>query len=310
MVSIWFFWTPKFAADILSSIISCETVNILYVVTQTDKPTGRHAIMTESPVKMLAQEHGIPVFTPETFRNNETIIQELQAFPVDFLVVVAYGKILPRSVLELPKILPMNIHGSLLPKYRWASPIQSSLLHGELETGVTLIHMTEGMDEGDILATKTISIEDDETSDSLLEKFSRITPDFLIKTLLEISEGRNSPIPQDHTKATYCKKITKDDGRIDWNQSALKIYQQFQAYTSWPGVWCMYEWKRLKLLKIRYSQEVIDSETPPGTIIPRNEKRFVVCKHGMLEIEWIQKEWSRPMEAKIFFSKNKSHLLE
>lgn len=165
----------------------------------------------------------------------------MQSFACDYFVVVAYGKILPVEVLELPKNMCINIHGSILPAYRGASPIQSALLHGETETGVTIMKMSEGMDEGDILKIRTITIDSTDTAGTLFEKFAAISGPTLIQTLRELGAGGITPIPQDSTLATYCKKIEKEDGLIDWSRPAREIYHMWQAYTPWPGIYTIYE---------------------------------------------------------------------
>lgn len=155
--------------------------------------------------------------------------------------MVAYGKILPKELLDIPTKMCINVHGSILPKYRGASPIQSALLHGEQETGVTIMRMSEGMDEGGILKIRHIKIGDDETSGTLFDKFAEVSGPTLIQALLELEHGGITPLPQDASQATYCKKIEKEDGLVDWSRSAQTIYRQWQAYTPWPGIYTIYE---------------------------------------------------------------------
>lgn len=212
-----------------------DDVEVSYVVSQPDRPVGRHATVTPSPVSLLAMEHGLPLFRPERVRGNIEFLEELQKFDVDFLVVVAYGNILPVSILELPKLLPINIHGSILPAYRGASPIQSALLAGDSHTGVTIMEMTAGMDEGGILEIVKIDIAPDETSDSLFGKFCEISGSALLSALRKYEKGEISVVEQDHGVATYTKKLDKEDGRIRWADMAAKeAYHRWQACTSWP----------------------------------------------------------------------------
>jgi methionyl-tRNA formyltransferase len=203
--------------------------------------------MKASPVKTIALARAIPCLQPEKIRGNTDFFDILKSYGCDYFIVVAYGKILPKELLEIPKKMCINIHGSILPKYRGASPIQSALLHGEKETGVTIMQMSEGMDEGDILKIRTIQIDLHETSETLFRKFEKISGPTLIQTLLELEHGGITPLPQDHERATYCKKIEKEEGLIDWSKSAKVIYQMWQAYTPWPGIYTIFDGKRLLL---------------------------------------------------------------
>lgn len=212
--------------------------------------------MKATPVKELAISKNIPTFTPLKIRGNTEFLDRIRSFECDYFIVVAYGKILPLELLEIPKKMCINIHGSILPKYRGASPIQSALLFGEEKTGVTIMQMSEGMDEGDILKIREISIDSDETSETLFGKFAKISGPTLIQTLKELETGGITPLPQDEHQATYCKKIEKEDGLIDWSKSATEIYHQWQAYTPWPGIYTIYEGKRI-LLEI---VEILESE--------------------------------------------------
>ena len=203
--------------------------------------------MKASPVKELAEKNTITVYTPTKIRENHDFFEQLRNHNCDYFVVVAYGRILPIEILQIPKQLCINVHGSLLPKYRGASPIQAALLHGETETGVTIMEMSEGMDEGDMLKIRPIVIDPGETSGTLFQKFSQVSGPALIQTLLELEHGGITSLPQDDIQATYCKKIEKEDGLIDWSKSAEEIYHMWQAYTPWPGVYTIYEGKRLLL---------------------------------------------------------------
>jgi methionyl-tRNA formyltransferase len=205
-MKIWFFGTPHLAAQVLWDLIENSRIEIAFVVTNPDKPVGRDQILTPTPVKSLAIEKGIPVYTPLKIRENTEFLETIDSYGCDYYIVVAYGKILPKVLLDQPKKMCINIHGSILPKYRGASPIQAALLVGETETGVTIMQMSEGMDEGDILKIRTIPIDPDETSGTLFEKFALVSGQTLIQTLLELEHGGVTPLPQDHDLATYCKK--------------------------------------------------------------------------------------------------------
>lgn len=241
MIKIGFFGTPELARSVLASCIACPEFEVCYAVTQPDKPVGRHAEMTKSPVRIFAEDHQIPVFTPAKIRGNDEFFADVSKYEVDYLVVVAYGKILPNEILALPKVFPINVHGSILPAYRGASPIQSALLHGESKTGVTIMCMSEGMDEGDMLAIREIAIQSKETTATLFEAFEKVSGTTLVETILAHARGEISPIPQDHSLATYCSKISKEDGKIDFTAPAIETFHKWQAYMPWPGIWCEFE---------------------------------------------------------------------
>lgn len=240
-IRIGFFGTPELAASVLRDIIADSRFLVTCVVTNPDKPVGRSKESRPSPVKANAMEHQIPVMTPLKIRGNTQFFDELRAYQCDYFVVVAYGKILPQELLDIPSVLSVNVHGSILPKYRGASPIQSALLAGEKQTGVTIMQMSAGMDEGAMLAVHTIDIAPDETSKTLFEKFAKVSGQVLCETLVSHFAGNIFPQEQKHEEATYCQKIEKTDGQIDWNESALKIYRKWQAYTPWPGIFTYFE---------------------------------------------------------------------
>ena len=246
-MKIGFFGTPDFAAQILADLLAEKDMEVLYAVTQEDKPTGRKQTLTKTPVKVLAEAHGICVFTPQKLRKNAELLDGLRKREADYLVVAAYGKILPKEVLALPKKIPVNVHGSVLPKYRGASPIQAALLAGEAETGVTIMEMSEGMDEGDILDILPIAINGRETAQTLFEKFARESGAFLAQTLRKYDAGKITPQKQNHAQATYCGKIEKEDGRIDWTKTAAEIYHAWQAHTPWPGAYTFYGREKLRI---------------------------------------------------------------
>jgi methionyl-tRNA formyltransferase len=344
---IGFFWTPHLAARVLEDILNEGNIEVVFVVTNPDKPVGRDQVLKPTPVKELALSDNIPVFTPIKVRENTELFDTLRAFNCDYFIVVAYGRILPKEILDMPRKMCINVHGSILPKYRGASPIQSALLHGEKETGVTIMQMSEGMDEGDILSIEKIAIDQSETSWSLFEKFENISGKALIETIMNYESWLLNPTPQGHwipayagmTEApepTYCTKIEKEDGLIDWSQSAEQIYHQWQAYTPWPGIFTMYEEKRLLLEKIsvfRHREEWSETERrgdlvrekqvqdcfpvlQRGRLKPRNddtiwkiinlenEKIGVVCGEWILILEQVKLEWKKSQSIKDFVNGN------
>lgn len=285
-MKIGFFGTPELAAAVLADGIAAEDVEVVYVVSQPDRPVGRHATLTPSPVSQLALRHNITLFRPEKIRGNPDFLVKLQDFEVDFLVVVAYGKILPAEILALPKVLPINVHASLLPKYRGASPIQWALLEWERETGITIMEMTEWMDEGGILDTAIISIVDEETSDSLFTKFCKISGAILFQTLRKYLAKEIGIREQDHALATYTKKLTREDGQIFWTTTtASQIHRLWQAYTSWPGAWTMYQGKRCKILDCRIWDVVgWEKDHLPGSFWREEEHLLVATREWVIEL--------------------------
>ncbi|PID84379.1 methionyl-tRNA formyltransferase [Candidatus Gracilibacteria bacterium] len=286
-MKIGFLGTPELAKKVLLSLLQEEDMEVLFVITNPDKPVGRKKILTPTPVKTLAQEHDIDIFTPKNIKGNRELYQTIQKYECDYFVVVAYGKILPADFLEIPKKIAINVHGSILPKYRGASPIQSALLHGETETGVTIMQMSPGMDEGDILSIAPIKIDTKETTSTLFDKFGETSPKALIEAIRNFDTGKIQPIPQDDSKATYCTKITKQDGQIDWELDAKMIYHRWQAYTPWPGIYTFYDGKKLNLEVISFE---IDGATDEeiGTVIKKNNLVGISCKQGIIYPEKVK----------------------
>jgi methionyl-tRNA formyltransferase len=326
MMRIWFFGTPALAAWVLRDLISSSEIEVVFIVTNPDKPIGRTSELRPSPVKLVALEKWISLFQPWKVRGNEAFLSEIKAYQCDYFVVVAYGKILSLELLEIPKKMCINVHGSLLPKYRGASPIQAALLFGEKETGVTIMKMSEGMDEGDILKMRTITIAEDETSESLFEKFAKISGPTLIQTLLELEHGGITSLPQNHEEATYCKKIEKEDGLIDWSKSAKEIYQMWQGFTPWPGIYTMYEGKRLLLesvsvipglsrnpenLKESFSAGFLHSQEwqKQGQVVRLEDGNIgVICGEWVLTLEQVKLEWKKSQSIKDFVNGNQKFI--
>lgn len=315
MLRIWFFGTPTLARRVLEDLFASEDFQVIFVVTNPDKPSGRSGKLQGNPVKDFACEKNIPLFQPQKIRSDLQLFNHIRSFDCDYSIVVAYGKILPPEILNTPKKMCINVHGSLLPKYRWASPIQSALLHWEKETGVTIMQMTEGMDEGDILSQKIIPIAPDETSESLFEKFAKISWAVLMDTIMRYENGEILPKQQEHAEATYCKKIEKEDGRIDWSKSARDIYHMWQAYTPWPGIYTIYEGKRLLLEKVSLSSCPVlpDSskkqDAPSGTVVSCETWWVcVICGEWILKLEQIKREWKKSQSLWDFVNGNQDFL--
>ena len=232
-----FMGSPDFSVPCLKLLYESSDFEIKAVYSMPDRPKGRGKALTPTPIKSFALEHGIPVRTPVSFKKEPEEIEVLSSFEPDFLVVVAYGLILPQAVLDIPKIAPVNLHASLLPAFRGSSPMQYAILNGLKETGNTVMLMSKGMDEGDMLATNHITIEEDDDLEAVHDKLSLTGAPLLAKTLVEYAEGKIKPIPQDNSNATYTEKITSDTAKIDWNKPATEIRNLIYAMSPFPGAW-------------------------------------------------------------------------
>lgn len=246
---IVFMGTPDFAVPTLEALIDAPDFDVVGVVTQPDRPAGRGQEMRVSPVKAVATAAGIPVLQPEKMRD-PAAIKAVAALEPDFLVVVAYGQILPQAVLDIPRIMPINVHASLLPRWRGAAPIHAAIRAGDIYTGVTTMQMDAGMDTGPILLQDSIPIAPTETGQSLHDKLAPLGADLLIHTLRWLINGSIAPHPQPTHEdlITYAPQIKKSDGAIDWAQSAIEIDQHVRAYTPWPGTYTTWNGQRLKIL--------------------------------------------------------------
>jgi len=231
-----FFGTPLFGQVVLQKLLD-ENFNVVAIVTQPDRPVGRDQKLTPSPVKTLAKERKIKVFTPASKTELLATGSRLLALKPDLFVVASYGMIIPQEILELPEKGALNVHPSLLPKYRGASPIQAAILNGETETGVTIILMDEQMDHGPILAQEKIALDPAETTSTAMSKLAQFGSEILARAIPNYLNGKIAPQPQDHTQATYTKLVKKDDGKVNWQENNIQIERMVRAYNPWPGVW-------------------------------------------------------------------------
>lgn len=303
-----FMGTPEFSAEILAALIA-GGYGIVGVFTQSDKKVGRKRILEKSPVRVAAEKNGIPVFTPAKL--HAEAVEELRSLKPDLIILVAYGKILPQAVLDLPRLGAINIHPSLLPKFRGPSPIQNALLNGEKMTGTTIMLMDAGIDTGDILRQKEIAIGPDETYVGLAGKLAGFSAGLLLETLDGFLAGKIVPQKQDGASASYCRLIGKDDGRIDWNGSAENIYDKYRAFASWPGVFTYWETdgqsKRLKLNRL--SLAAGDSTAlRSGTVFQRDGAVCVQTADGAVKLEEIQLEGKPPVSAGDFINGYKNFI--
>lgn len=266
--------TPDFSVPPLEKLIE-NNYEVALVVTQPDKERGRGREVSMSPVKQCALKHNIPVFQPQKIRESEAV-EYLRGFGADIFVVAAFGQIVSEEILNMPKFGCVNIHASLLPKYRGAAPIQWSILDGEEYTGVTIMKMAKGVDTGDIYSSKSVKIEDDETADSLFDKLTYVGAELLIETLPKIENGSLIPTPQDESLSTHTSKITKEMGKIDWSFDAARIERYVRGLNSWPSSYSYLDKKTLKIWKAKVT-DVSTKKEIPGAIVEVSKDYFVVA---------------------------------
>ena len=288
-----FFGTQDFAATILQGLLDSDTISVEMVFTQPDRKTGRKQTVEESPVKKLAKKYNIPVEQPESLKN-----YSLPLTPYSLGIVAQYGLILPKKIIDSFSKSMINVHGSLLPKYRGASPIQAALINGEKETGITIMVMDEKMDHGPILSQKEMRIDPDDTYTTLAFKMAAEGLILLLNTLPEWLSGNLKAQPQDESQATFTKLLTKEDGLVDFNKTNEEIYNQYRSLIPWPGVWCNRNGKRLKLLKITKSEKTL----PVGEALAENKHIFIGCGSGSIEILELQLEGKSAMDAPTFLN--------
>ncbi|MGE3728908.1 MAG: methionyl-tRNA formyltransferase [Candidatus Sericytochromatia bacterium] len=294
-----FMGTPEFAVPCLQSLLDAG-YPVKMVVTQPDKPVGRKQVLTAPPVKVLAQAHGIEVYQPSKLRNVPEVLEKLKAVGADLFVVVAYGKILPQEVLDLPSQGCINVHASLLPKYRGSAPIQWCLVNGESETGVTTMLMDAGMDTGDMLLKRTLSIAADETGISLTEKLSKLGSELLIETLPGYLKGDILPQIQDASQATQIPLLKKEHGLLHWQEPAQALYHRIQGLKPWPETYTFFRGKPLKIKEAQvYAGEWHDSETRlPGHVAKILKQSILVQTGvGLLELLRVHPADSKEMAA-------------
>lgn len=294
---IVFMGTPEFACPALQSLIN-RGENIVAVVTQPDRPKGRGQLMQPPPVKELAIRHGIPVMQPHKVRVHEAV-EEIRGYAPDLIVVVAFGQILPKALLDIPKHGCINVHASLLPAYRGAAPLNWCIINGERETGVTTMMMDVGLDTGDMLLKKTIPIDPDENADSLHDRLSALGADALAETLDLLVAGGLTPEKQDDSLTCYAPMLKKELGCIHWNDPPLKIKNLVRGVTPWPGAYSYLDEKLLKIFRVRIS----DGTGKPGTVLKADREGIeIACSGGSLFIEELQLEGKKRLTAADFLA--------
>lgn len=298
--------TPDFAATALKALLQTEH-QLVGVYSQPDRPSGRGRKLTPSPVKQVALEAGIPVFQPQTLKAPEAQ-RELKALNADVMIVAAYGLILPQSVLELPRHGCLNIHASLLPRWRGAAPIQRAIAAGDSETGITIMQMNAGLDTGDMLLKATTPIDEADTGGSLHDRLAELGGKAIVEALGKMSEGTLTPEPQNDRLACYARKLSKEEGHIDWTEDATSISRLVRAFNPWPGTYTDAGDLRIRI----HAAEVVDitSDRHPGTVTARNKEGIdVACGLDLLRITRLQLSGSRPQSANDLINGGKDILL-
>jgi methionyl-tRNA formyltransferase len=300
-----FMGTAELACASLQALLHSPEFTVLAVVTQPDRPKGRDLKLQPSEVKKVAVAANIPVLQPERAREPQ-FVEQLKQFAPDYIVVIAYGQILPRAILETPKFGCVNVHTSLLPKYRGAAPIQAALLNGDAQTGVTVMQMDEGLDTGPILSQRAIPIEASDEAQTLHDKLAVVGAELLIPTLNDFAAGRIRATPQNHAEATHVRKIKKEEGQLEWSQSAGVLQNRIRAFTPWPGAFTFQKVnEKPRLLKIQRAEVDMNATGAPGTVLVADASGIVVaCGEGALRIVKLQREGGRQMSAAEFLQGN------
>ncbi|MGL4588787.1 MAG: methionyl-tRNA formyltransferase [Mycoplasmatales bacterium] len=291
MNRIIFMGTPDFAAHILERLIA-EKINIIAVITQPDRPFGRKKELKASEVKMVALAHQLLILQPEKIGDAFAEISELKP---DLIITAAYGQFVPTKILELPRCGCVNVHGSLLPKYRGGAPIHQAIIDGETQTGVTLIEMVKKMDAGDMIAKAALPIEINDTTRIIYDKLKVLGADLLLENLDKILEQSYQGEPQDETQVTFSPNITKEQEKIEWNLTAIQVHNQVRGLFDWPVAYAFFEGKRMKILKTRLTN-MSDTTQPSGTIVAEDETSFYIqTVSGIIQVLEIQPEGKKKM---------------
>jgi methionyl-tRNA formyltransferase len=291
---IVFIGTGEIGVPALRVLLKSEH-EIVGVVTQPDKPVGRVQLIEPPPIKNALSNTKIPLLQPARIKQPQAI-EEIRALKPDVIVVVAYGQILPRGVLEIPKIACLNLHASLLPRWRGAAPIQASIAAGDRETGITVMYMDEGLDTGDILLRRAIEILPADTGGSLHDRLAKIAPDALLESLESLGKGSAPRIPQDNALATYAPKLKREDGQVDWSEPAVVIERKIRAFDPWPGAFMKIAGRNLKI----FSAVVVHLHGKPGEILRDKKELVVAAGEGAVSLGDVQLEGKRRMAAAEF----------
>ncbi len=275
-VKVLFMGTPDFAVPSLESLVR-EGYHVIGVVTQPDRPKGRKKELTPPPVKMAAQKLGLPVYQPEKLRDPEAVERVLSLKP-DLIVTAAYGQILPEAILKEPKFGCINVHASLLPKYRGGAPIHHAIINGEKETGITIMYMVKALDAGDIISQRSIPITDDDDVGTMHEKLSVLGAELLTETMPLLLEGKITAVKQDESQVTYAPNITRDDEKIDWTRTAMELWNQVRGLYPWPVAFTTWKNQPFKIWRAKPVEKQATAE--PGTVVQIDEAGILVATGG------------------------------
>lgn len=297
-MNVIFMGTPEFSVPVLQGLIDSEEHTVTAVVTQPDKARGRSGKLVFTPVKEVAVNNDIPVYTPVKVKESE-FVETLRQIPCDVIVVVAFGQILSKDILEMPPYGCINVHASLLPRWRGAAPMQWAILEGDEKTGVTTMQMAEGLDTGDMLLKAETPIEADDTAETLHDRMSVMGKELLLKTLDSLGKGELTPVPQKDEESCYAKMLTKDLGKISMNWNAKKLERYIRGLNSWPSAYTTWKGKTLKLWRAKVISG--NTEEAPGTVVEVGKKSFTIqTGDGKLEILEVQLEGKKRMDAGSF----------
>ncbi len=299
-MKIGFFGTPEIASYCLEHLIN--HFEIAFVVTSFDKPKGRGKQLAPPPVKEKAVANGIPCFQPVTLKD-ESLREALSNYSCEIFVVVAYGKLIPPSIFSIPPLGTINLHPSLLPKYRGAAPVEWALYNGEHQTGVTVQLINEELDAGDIVLQSPVTIAPNDTAQDVYEKIIPLGAQMLVDAIKGLHDGSLTPVPQDHSQVTYCGKITSETAHINWDLPSLHIHNMVRAFNPKPVAWTTFRGKIIKIWKTVVGDSSFNNTTAkPGTLISYAKRLFVCTADGTLEVLLLQPETKKPMDAVAFLN--------
>ncbi len=288
--------TPRFAVPTLEKLVEAG-FHVTLIVTQPDRPKGRGLELVRSPVKESALRLNLPITQPERIKNNEEFRAQLTSLKPDAIIVVGYGRIIPQWMLDLPPLGNLNLHASLLPKYRGAAPIQWVIANGETVTGVTTMRIDAGLDTGDILLQQELAISLDDTAETLAPRLADIGANLMVETLRGLQDGRISPRPQDDSKSTLAPILKKEDGRVDFSRPAKELFNRIRGFQPWPGAHTKFRGKNLQIIQARPASNVL----PPAELHATSDRLLVGCGHqSSLELQEIQLEGKKRTSAADF----------
>ena len=294
--------TPDFAVKPLERLLTVSGIKIVAVITNEDKPVGRKQILTPPPVKVFAENNGLKVYQYKSIRKEG--VDDLKNLAPDLMVTCAFGQILSEEILDIPKHGTFNIHASILPKYRGPSPVQYAILNGEKTTGVTIMRTDIGIDTGDIIYTKTLDINENETSGELLDRLSFVGADAIEKVVVDLMVGKVEFTPQNHETATHTKMLNKSNALIDFSKTSEEVVNKIRAYNPSPVAYTVYKGENIKI----YSAKVVEGEGEIGAVINSDKKLVIACKKGAIEVLTLQKAGGKVMDARSFLLGNKINL--